>query len=161
MLIYLLSLFLLLVYLVLNAINPFVCLIYLVLVFINASLLTIFIGLEYLALVILLVYVGALAILFLFVIMLMDIKASLLSTYITKPNLIVVIPFVLLSLSFLFSFLNIETTNLMFICKPYSVFELSLLENLNLYLFLFYNELLIIASLILTVSLLGSLAIII
>ena len=56
-------------------------LMYSVMLFINASLAMIVIGYEFLALVNLLVYVGALAVLFLFVIMLLEIPATELRAY--------------------------------------------------------------------------------
>ena len=62
--------------LILRSKNPVHAVFYLVLVFLHASGLLILLGLEYFALLQLLVYVGALAILFLFVVMLLDIPAT-------------------------------------------------------------------------------------
>lgn len=56
--------------------NPVHSVFYLVLVFIHASGLLCLLGLEYFALLQLLVYVGALAVMFLFVVMLLDIPAT-------------------------------------------------------------------------------------
>ena len=54
---------------------------YAVLLFINSSVVMLSMGFEFLALVNLLVYVGALAVLFLFVIMLLEIPATELRAY--------------------------------------------------------------------------------
>jgi len=62
--------------LVLRSKNPVHSVFYLVLVFLHASGLLCLLGLEYFALLQLLVYVGALAIMFLFVVMLLDIPAT-------------------------------------------------------------------------------------
>ena len=62
--------------LVLRRKNPVHSVFYLVLVFIHASGLLCLLGLEYFALLQLLVYVGALAVMFLFVVMLLDIPAT-------------------------------------------------------------------------------------
>jgi NADH:ubiquinone oxidoreductase subunit 6 (subunit J) len=56
--------------------NVFMSLMYSVMLFVNASLVLFVLGFEFLALVNLLVYVGALAVLFLFVIMLLNIPTS-------------------------------------------------------------------------------------
>lgn len=61
--------------------SPFMSLMYAVLLFINASVVLLLLGFEFLALVNLLVYVGALAVLFLFVIMLLEIPATELRAY--------------------------------------------------------------------------------
>ena len=59
--------------LVANTKNPIHSVFYLVLVFCNASALLLMLGMEFFALLQLLVYVGALAVMFLFVVMLLDI----------------------------------------------------------------------------------------
>ena len=61
--------------------SPFMALMYSVLLFLNASFVLLMLGFEFLALVNLLVYVGALAVLFLFVIMLLEIPATELRAY--------------------------------------------------------------------------------
>nr|AIK66608.1 NADH dehydrogenase subunit 6 [Rotundella rotunda] len=62
--------------LLLRSKNPVHSVFYLVLIFLHSSGLLLLLGLEYFALLQLLVYVGALAILFLFVVMLLDIPAT-------------------------------------------------------------------------------------
>lgn len=162
MFVYLSILFLSLIYLVLTSVHPFVCLMYLVLTFIIACLLTLNMGLEYLSLIVLLVYVGALAVLFLFVIMLLDIKVSLFHVMTTKPNfsqlglLIILCLFLINGIDF-----NEGTDDSFFLVKLNELFNINLIENLNLSLYVYYPEILIIASLILTAALFGSLSIVI
>lgn len=62
--------------LVLRSKNPVHSVFYLVLTFLHASGLLVLLGLEFFALLLLLVYIGALAIMFLFVVMLLDIPAT-------------------------------------------------------------------------------------
>lgn len=67
--------------LVLNSKNPVHAVFYLVLVFLHASGLLCLLGLEYFALLQLLVYIGALAIMFLFVVMLLEIPVTEIVAY--------------------------------------------------------------------------------
>lgn len=61
--------------------SPFMALMFAVMLFINASVVLLMLGFEFLALVNMLVYVGALAVLFLFVIMLLEIPSTELRAY--------------------------------------------------------------------------------
>nr|NP_046137.1 NADH dehydrogenase subunit 6 [Chlamydomonas moewusii]AAC39349.1 NADH dehydrogenase subunit 6 [Chlamydomonas moewusii]QRM91387.1 NADH dehydrogenase subunit 6 [Chlamydomonas moewusii] len=61
--------------------SPFMSLMFAVMLFINASIVLLMLGFEFLALVNMLVYVGALAVLFLFVIMLLEIPSAELRAY--------------------------------------------------------------------------------
>ena len=61
--------------------NVFMSLMYAVMLFVNATLVLLTLGFEFLALVNMLVYVGALAVLFLFVIMLLEIPSAELRAY--------------------------------------------------------------------------------
>lgn len=61
--------------------NVFMSLMYAVMMFVNASVVLLMLGFEFLALVNMLVYVGALAVLFLFVIMLLEIPSAELRAY--------------------------------------------------------------------------------
>jgi NADH:ubiquinone oxidoreductase subunit 6 (subunit J) len=61
--------------------SPFMALMFAVMLFINASICLLMLGFEFLALVNILVYVGALAVLFLFVIMLLEIPSTELRAY--------------------------------------------------------------------------------
>ena len=61
--------------------SPFMALMFAVMLFINTSIVLLMLGFEFLALVNVLVYVGALAVLFLFVIMLLEIPSTELRAY--------------------------------------------------------------------------------
>jgi NADH:ubiquinone oxidoreductase subunit 6 (subunit J) len=61
--------------------SPFMALMFAVMLFINTSVVLLMLGFEFLALVNMLVYVGALAVLFLFVIMLLEIPSTELRAY--------------------------------------------------------------------------------
>lgn len=61
--------------------SPFMSLMFAVMLFINASVCLLMLGFEFLALINILVYVGALAVLFLFVIMLLEIPSAELRAY--------------------------------------------------------------------------------
>lgn len=59
---------------VITAKNPIICVFWLVLAFLNAAFLLLLLGMEFLPLLFAIVYVGAIAILFLFTVMLLNIK---------------------------------------------------------------------------------------
>jgi NADH:ubiquinone oxidoreductase subunit 6 (subunit J) len=61
--------------------NVFMSLMYSVMLFVNATIVLLMLGFEFLALVNMLVYVGALAVLFLFVIMLLEVPTTELRAY--------------------------------------------------------------------------------
>lgn len=92
--------------LVLRSKNPVHAVFYLVLVFLHASGLLCLLGLEYFALLQLLVYVGALAIMFLFVVMLLDIPATEIVAYQRGTYPAAGILLLALFVAFWFSFVN-------------------------------------------------------
>jgi NADH-quinone oxidoreductase subunit J len=57
--------------------NPVHSVLFLVLVFLNSAMLIFFLGAEFLSMIIIVVYVGAVAVLFLFVCMMLNIKIEL------------------------------------------------------------------------------------
>ena len=59
---------------VIQARNPIHSVLFLILVFFNAAGLLLLLGLDFFALILLIVYVGAIAVLFLFVVMMLNIK---------------------------------------------------------------------------------------
>lgn len=63
-------------FLVISVNNPVYSVLFLILAFINSSIITFLIGHEFLAYILTIVYVGAIAILFLFIIMMLDIKTE-------------------------------------------------------------------------------------
>ena len=62
--------------LVIRAKNPVHSVLFLILVFCNASGLLVLLGLDFFAMILLVVYVGAIAVLFLFVVMMLNIKVA-------------------------------------------------------------------------------------
>ena len=62
--------------LVITSKNPIHSVLFLILCFFNSSILFLFLNAEFLAMILLIVYVGAVAVLFLFVVMMLDIKIS-------------------------------------------------------------------------------------
>ena len=63
-------------FMVISARNPVHSVLYLILVFFNAAALFLLLGAEFLAMILLIVYVGAVAVLFLFVVMMLDIGGT-------------------------------------------------------------------------------------
>ena len=61
---------------VVSARNPVHSVLYLILAFFNAAALFVLIGAEFLAMILIVVYVGAVAVLFLFVVMMLDINLA-------------------------------------------------------------------------------------
>ena len=59
---------------VISSKNPVHCVLFLILSFVNASGLFVLLGAEFLAMILIVVYVGAVAVLFLFVVMMLDIN---------------------------------------------------------------------------------------
>jgi NADH:ubiquinone oxidoreductase subunit 6 (subunit J) len=91
-----------------NAINALIALIF---AFVNVSLIFLLMGLEFLGLVFIIVYVGALAVLFLFAVMLFNLKSTIrvkTKTFIIKSliGLISIYIFYLLIFTFFFTFYN-------------------------------------------------------
>lgn len=136
--------------------SPFMALMYSVMLFINASFVLMIIGFEFMALVNLLVYVGALAVLFLFVIMLLEIPATELRAYgrgwstmgVAVFFIMAVVPYVISSFS-PGSFNRIITVG---ITNSESI------STLGHALYLHFADLLILNSLVLTIALFGAFA---
>jgi NADH-quinone oxidoreductase subunit J len=85
---------------VITAKNPIHSILFLVLVFFNVAGLLILLGVDFLAMLLLIVYVGAVAVLFLFVIMMLNVKISQTFEYVSRYLSIGLI----ISLVFLFEF---------------------------------------------------------
>lgn len=159
--------------LVLRSKNPVHAVFYLVLVFLHASGLLCLLGLEYFALLQLLVYVGALAIMFLFVVMLLDIPATEIVAYQRGTYPAAGILLLALFAAFWFSFINpnenspwdlgvIPLTNMKEI--PFYPDWANLAEasspvaQLGVALYGVHVDLLILASLVLLVAIIGAVA---
>jgi NADH-quinone oxidoreductase subunit J len=71
-------------FMVIAAKNPVHSVLYLILAFVNASGLFVMVGAEFLAMILIVVYVGAVAVLFLFVVMMLDVDFSSLRSGFTR-----------------------------------------------------------------------------
>lgn len=159
--------------LVLRSKNPVHSVFYLVLTFLHASGLLLLIGLEFFGLLIILVYIGALAILFLFVVILLDISSTEIlahqrGTYPVAGLLFLILAFAIIGILWqplddsifeapLFSLLNDENV-------PTPNFTMNQthsyggLTMLGVALYGVHVDLLILASLLLLVAIMGAVA---
>lgn len=143
--------------------NPVHAVFFLVLVFLHAAGLLCLLGLEYFALVQLMVYVGALAILFLFVVMLLDIPATTILAYQkgAYPTTMVILLSIVLGFWFALAqsdkVIAVQPSDSLFLYDWGSrVDESSTVEQLGVALYGVHPDLLIVASLILLVAMIGA-----
>lgn len=145
--------------------NPIYSILSLVLVFCNSSALLILLGAEFLAFVFIVVYAGAVAVLFLFVIMMINFKTLELSS----RSIFTYFPlsaYVIGALAFEFTFLFSETSSTIndgsiSMAPAYnlwisSLFHVQNIEALGFLLYTHYFFIFIISGLILLVAMLGS-----
>jgi NADH-quinone oxidoreductase subunit J len=133
--------------------NPVFCILFLVLSFFSSSLFLISLGIDFVGLMLMVVYVGAIAVLFLFVIMLLNIKEEF-----NAPS------FLILSLTInLFGFLSSELT----FCPLGSLFSytdwfhIDRLDCLNCIGYILYTDLIVAfigISVVLIVAMVGAIA---
>lgn len=151
------------------ATNPVHSVFYLIFAFVNASALFFLLGVEFLAVIFLIVYVGAVAILFLFVVMMLNIKlveSTESSTRFLPITLILGIIF-LFQASFLLE--NLSNTNLLtsnsvspwWFHQPYwdwivNFVNFSNVQMIGQYLYTDYAALLLLSSMILLVAMVGA-----
>lgn len=140
--------------------NPVYGLKFLILIFLNFSFLLIYFNINYLGFIFIMVYVGAVTILFLFVVMMLDIKQSLIhsSNYLTIGFL-----FVLLLFFILFNIIHFNVTSLKqyelinnFYFFKYHQNYISNINILGILLFNYYFITLLLVGLILLVATIGS-----
>lgn len=131
--------------LVISVTNPVHSVLYLVLAFLNAVILLLILGIELLPLVLIIVYIGAIAILFLFVIMMLNIKQFDNTNEVTSY-----VPLILIGLVFLWE------THPIFNNLSFEVYSWSDINNLANLLYTDYFIYFIIGGLILLVSMLGA-----
>lgn len=148
---------------VISAKNPIHSVFYLVLVFLNGAGLFILLGVEFLGIIFIIVYVGAIAILFLFIVMMLNIKLVELN-----ENMLRYLPIgALMAIIFFFEIfllidndlisLNYHSSKDLFITSWDSHFiNFSNLETLGLHLYTLYFPLFWMASLILLVAMIGA-----
>lgn len=149
--------------------NPVHSVLFLICVFINAAGLLILLGLDFFALILLVVYVGAIAVLFLFVVMMLDIKIA----EISEKRLRYLPVGGLLGLLFFGEMICVVSTDL----EPYTItnlktwsefspfytvswsslgFYVTPLESVGRILYTYYFHLFLIASCVLLVAMIGA-----
>ena len=134
--------------------SPFMSLMYTILLFINSSIVMLSLGYEFLALVNLLVYVGALAVLFLFVIMLLNIPTTELRAYARGLSALA-----LLAIGALVLLLsNKSSLSDSYVNEPITfVPAMESISSLGEVLYIHYADVLILNSMVLTIALIGAL----
>ena len=149
---------------VIGAKNPIHSVLFLILVFCNATGLLILLEVEFLAMIFLVVYVGAIAVLFLFVVMMLNIKVVELS-----ENLFLYLPIgAFVAMIFLFEIFLVIDTDLMpvftkttgdiinYIDWTTKVSYTSNIAQLGNIMYTYYFYLFLVASLILLVAMIGA-----
>lgn len=141
--------------------SPFMALMFAVMLFINASIVLLMLGFEFLALVNMLVYVGALAVLFLFVIMLLEIPSAELRAYHRGWSTLALFGILGITKGFFGDLVNIVTGNIETKSPIMTVASfVPTLESLTFVghaFYIRYADVLILNSLVLTVALFGAL----
>ena len=134
--------------------NVFMSLIYAVLLFVNATVVLLTLGFEFLALVNMLVYVGALAVLFLFVIMLLEIPSAELRAYYRGYSVLALMSFVACRF-----FYGISPMSSTFVSGPLCTFTPTMesISAIGYAFYIRYADVLILNSLVLTIALFGAL----
>nr|UKP87786.1 NADH dehydrogenase subunit 6 [Keroeides sp. ANT112] len=136
-------------FMVISTRNPVYSVFWLVMAFVNAAVMFISLGLDYIGLIFIIVYVGAIAILFLFVIMLIQ-----------QPNKVDSQDhshFLPVGLSVIFLFYSLLTNSQKYISNPNPVIESRTnIEAIGSHLYTTYYELVLIASLVLLVAMIGA-----
>jgi len=148
-------------FLVIKLTNPIHSVLFLILVFINVCFFLLFLEVEFLAMVFLIIYVGAISVLFLFVIMMLNIKKVQ-----TEKNIIYQIPIFLFFCFFVFwglviiekyNFIFLESTVFLATFTDWN-YKVSIYTNLNVLgqiIYNYYFHLFILASIVLFVSMIG------
>lgn len=160
---FLLFMFVLCTVFVLISENPVHSVLFLILTFcISAAILFIF-NVEFLALIFIIIYVGAIAILFLFVVMMLNVKINSFISFIKLPFLLF-LSFILFLI--IFYFLNgvfVYEQNIIFFKLPYQIFNFLIdnLANADVLGQILFNSFLscfLIAGLILLVAMVGAIS---
>ena len=149
---------------VINIHNPVHAILLLIVVFIGAGIILLILQAEFLALLYIVVYVGAIAVLFLFVIMCLNIKAiqmkqSALNYMLSSMTIVIIFALVLATIighSFSDNTLLISNTEYMYINWIDLIDSFSNIETLGQTLFLFQPLPFILVGIILFVAMIGS-----
>lgn len=139
--------------------NPIHSILNLILIFFLSSCLAIFLGIEFLALLILIIYVGAISVLFLFVVMLLNVRIVELNVNLIKYWWLGLLYFFFFVMSFYFSTSDILSnffynapSDLIFLDFTYQFFQWNAISQFGELLFLYFPHLLIFSALILFVA---------
>lgn len=145
--------------------NPVYSIIFLMLSFLNISIFLLYLGIEFFAILILIIYVGAISILFLFVMMLIDIKDILLMKkrlFIQKNIILFYFILILFFLFFLGAVTHFLDTWISFVdWYNISFFLKSDLLNLGFILFNFYYLPFLQSGIILLIAMVGCISLVI
>lgn len=143
---------------VITAKNPISSVFWLVLAFINAALLLLLLGIEFLPILFIIVYVGAIAILFLFVIMLLNIKLVEISQNATRyiPVSAIIAAIFLSQILFIFPANQENIFNQFNLIDFTELFKITNIQNVGNLLYTEYWIYFILSSLILLVSMIGA-----
>lgn len=134
--------------------NVFMSLMYSVMLFINATVVLLLLGFEFLALVNMLVYVGALAVLFLFVIMLLEVPTTELRAYYRGLSTLALTGVLATRLVNT----NVTAGEYKNACKqPTFVSTMENISSIGHAFYIHYADVLILNSLVLTIALFGAL----
>jgi NADH:ubiquinone oxidoreductase subunit 6 (subunit J) len=136
--------------------SVFMSVMHTVLLFCTSSLLLLQLGYEFMAIINVLIYVGALAVLFLFVVMLIHVPASTLYGYVLGVGVLSLIGVV--GTKYLnVTVLGSHTHNLQAMYE--AVFAMESLTHIGQAFYVHYGDILVLNSIVLTVALLGALTI--
>jgi NADH-quinone oxidoreductase subunit J len=146
--------------------NPIYSVLYLILIFINTVCFFFLLGVEYLSFVFLIIYVGAIAVLFLFVVMMLNIKTIEYNEnflkYLPIGGLMLCLLFLEFCYIFDMDFLENMHINFKVSSNDLSLFWFDYVDEANtlslfaVILYTYYSHLLIIAGLILLLAMIGS-----
>lgn len=148
-------------FLVIKVRNPMHSVLFLILVFVNVCFFLLFLEVEFLAMIFLIIYVGAISVLFLFVIMMLNIKKLQIETSITYqlPIFIFFCGLFFCSLYILekYNFILLQTTDFLLNYNDWNsqITLYSNLNNLGHILYTYYFHLFILASIVLFVAMIG------
>lgn len=155
-------------FMVILSINPIYSIFNLILVFIGSTILLLFCGIDFIAMLFLVVYVGAIAVLFLFVIMMLNLKIVNIKKYYTYYIIIgffigliflLEILSILIPIPFIHILFHIPVTidpTLIYNNINETIISLNNIKTISLILYTEYIYLFILASLILLIAMIGA-----
>lgn len=131
--------------------SVFMSVMYTVLLFTTAAVILLQLGYEFMAIINVLIYVGALAVLFMFVVMLIHVPASTLYGYFVGVGALSTLGLIGTRIS--------QTTSSLFVATREAVFASESLTHIGQAFYIHYGDILVLNSIVLTVALLGALTI--